>query len=459
MDQIPIRNIYISPDRQRQEIKQAKVAELAVSIQAHGLLSPIVIEPLDRTRFIDAPPHCTHRLLAGYRRLLSHALLKIPEIAFTLKENVDAVEAEEIELDENLMRENLTWQDEVKAKARLVEIRKQKYGEGVREVAEHIGESRGETWEDARLAKAMEVMPELAHAKNKTQAQNKLRLAVRRANLTEKAEEIRTSAKAINTDLSTRVRLGDSVILAKDIQSESVHLVLTDPPYGINLDQGETKKGSPHPTIYGEGENDATYDIQDLTALIAKEAFRVLVPDAHAYFWFDIKAHGKILHLLTEAGFTVDPIPLLWVKPGPGQVNHPESRWGSGYEAAFFCRKGNRALLKQGQSNVLSHDPVPPKKKIHPVEKPVALLRQLIESSTAPAEIVVDFFGGSGSTGEAASQLGRDFLLFEKDPAYHAGILERLSGVIIGKSSASMDKASDDYDPLAALEELDGGNY
>ena len=167
----------------------------------------------------------------------------------------------------------------------------------------------------------------------------------------------------------------------------------------------------------------------DLTARVAKEAYRLLKDDTHAYFWFDIKAYAKIYRCLSEAGFTVEPIPLLWVKPGPGQVNHPDSRWGSGYEAAFFCRKGKRPLLKQGQSNVLTHDPVPSKNKIHPVEKPTSLIRQLIETSTAPGEIILDFFGGSGSTAEAALQLQRDFRICEKDQAYHAGIIERLTGV------------------------------
>ena len=79
-----------------------------------------------------------------------------------------------MELDENLMRENLPWQDEVAAKRRIYEIRKVKYGEGTREVAEHVGDSKGEFWEDMRLATAMTAIPELADSKNKSQAQNKL---------------------------------------------------------------------------------------------------------------------------------------------------------------------------------------------------------------------------------------------------------------------------------------------
>ena len=120
---LPIRSVYISPDRQRKKINEPRVSELAVSIQAHGLIEPIVVEPLNRELYPMAPAHCIYHLVAGYRRLLAHALIKKPEIAATLRSNLTALEAEEIELDENLLRENLEWQDEVSAKARILKIR------------------------------------------------------------------------------------------------------------------------------------------------------------------------------------------------------------------------------------------------------------------------------------------------------------------------------------------------
>lgn len=421
---VDIREIFIPPARQRTVVKESAVAELAVSIQAKGQLHPLTIAPLDRVRFPDAAAHLKYQLIAGYRRLLASALLKLPTVKAELRENLTQLEQEEIELDENLQRENLSWQEEVKAKARLVDLRKQLYGDSIRDVAAHVGESRGELWEDQRLAKAIELIPELANSKNKTQAQNKLRLLQRRETLTAKAAELQAGkGDPALLEYEGKVKLGDAVTIAKTWPSGVFHCVITDPPYGINLDSGETKKGNNHPAIYA----DDTYDVMDLYAQIVPEAYRVLQENTHAYFFFDIKQYARIYRLLTEAGFTVDAIPLLWVKPGSGQVNHPDSRWGSGYEACFYCRKGNRALLKQGQSNVLNHDPVPSNKKIHPVEKPVSLLRQLIETSTVPGEVVVDFFGGSGSTAEAAMQTGRNFLICEKDPAFHAGILERLA--------------------------------
>ena len=440
--QVNIPDIYIPPNRQRQKVNESRVAELAISIQQDGLLHPIVVAPLDRVRFPDVPAHLKYQLVSGYRRLIATASLKVTEIAVNLRENLSPLQLKEIELNENLQREDLPFQDEVRAKAEMYELRKELYGDGFRELAQHLNESRGEVWEDVQLAKAIESHPELAKAKNKTQANNKLRLLRRRDRLEQDAVD--RESTGLVTDFDHKIFLGDCLVITSDWNDGCCQLVLTDPPYGINLDKGETKKGNPHPEVY----EDDTYDILDLTARAAKLAFRLLAPNTHAYFWFDIKAHAKVLRILQDAGFTVDPIPLLWIKPGPGQVNHPDSRWGSGYEACFFCRKGNRALLKQGQSNILAYDPVPPAKKIHPTEKPTALLRQLIETSTAPSETVVDLFGGSGSTAEAAIQTGRNFLLCEKDPSYHEGILQRL-GNLEGPNTFQ----KGEFDPLAGEEE------
>jgi ParB/RepB/Spo0J family partition protein len=454
---IPLTSVLIPADRQRQRINDGKLAELATSIAQHGLIEPIVVCPVDRVRFPDAPQRCEYQLVAGYRRYLAHAKIRRTEISAIFRDDVtDRLEQEEIELDENLLRENLTYQEEVSAKKRIYEIRRKKYGDGIRDVADHVGESKTEFWEDVRLAEAIEVFPELAESKNKTQAQNKLRLLMRRADLTQKASELKAKAKsAIQSDevdsIIYKVKLGDCLQIVKGWNDGCLHCVITDPPYGINLHVGETKKGSPHPEIY----DDDTYDIMDLTWMMAKEAFRLLQDNTHAYFFFDIKQYHKVFSMLRDVGFTVEPIPLVWVKPGPGQVNHPDSRWGSGYEACFFCRKGNRALLRQGQSNVLSHDPVPTARKVHAVEKPVSLLRQLIETSTAPGETVADFFAGSGSLGEAAIQTGRNFLLCEKDKAYHAGIVERLTKLIGTVESEPAPQEASKYDPLGGSEDDD----
>jgi site-specific DNA-methyltransferase (adenine-specific) len=245
------------------------------------------------------------------------------------------------------------------------------------------------------------------------------------------------------SNYANKVKFGDCLEIMKGWNDGCAQLIVTDPPYGINLDVGETKKGNPHPEVYSDDPG-AT---MDLVYLVAKECYRILIPDAHAYFFFDIKAYPKVFSLLSDVGFLIDPIPLIWVKNQSGQVNHPDSRFGSAYEACFFMRKGSRALLKQGASNVLKIDCVPPGKKIHPTEKPVALLQALIEFSSVPGETIVDPFGGSGSTAEAAILSGRNFLTCERDKGYYAGILERLARLEaqsnVSSSRMSEDEASD----------------
>jgi DNA modification methylase len=100
------------------------------------------------------------------------------------------------------------------------------------------------------------------------------------------------------------------------------------------------------------------------------------------------------------------------------------------------------------------HDPVPGGKKIHPTEKPTSLIRQLIESSTAPGETVIDFCAGSGSLAEAAIQTGRNFLVCEKDPAFHAGIIDRLNN-LKSQSGVGVEVPlpGSKYDPMAGSEE------
>ncbi len=62
----------------------------------------------------------------------------------------------------------------------------------------------------------------------------------------------------------------------------------------------------------------------------------------------------------------------------------------------------------------------------HPAQKPLAVLRRLVELASGPGDLVVDPFMGVGSTGVAAVELGRRFLGFELDPAYTAAAEARL---------------------------------
>ena len=99
--------------------------------------------------------------------------------------------------------------------------------------------------------------------------------------------------------------------------------------------------------------------------------------------------------------------------------------YASNYESFFLCHKGRRDLNRPGISNVFTHPRLSPQRKVHPTEKPTSLLRDLIEQSSAPGELVVDPFAGSSSTLVAAFECKRRAWGVELDKEYHAqGVLK-----------------------------------
>ena len=214
---IKLNRIRIPENRQRQVINSDRIATLAVSMNGPaGQLHPITVI-VDGENF---------SLIAGYRRVLAARQLKWEEIEAEVKENLTPLELEEIELDENLQRDDLSYQEECKAKLRMLVLRKKLYGEGVDEVSEHIGEAKTTFWEDARLAQAAEVIPELFKAKNKSQAQAKLRLAIRREALMVMAEK-RSEEKGKDWGtVAENVHLGDCLQVMRGFTDGCVSLVL-----------------------------------------------------------------------------------------------------------------------------------------------------------------------------------------------------------------------------------------
>src|SRR3569623_1953474 len=64
--------------------------------------------------------------------------------------------------------------------------------------------------------------------------------------------------------------------------------------------------------------------------------------------------------------------------------------------------------------------------KLHPTQKPEALLHRILMATTAPGDVVLDPFFGTGTTGAVARRLGRHFIGIERDPGYAAGALRRI---------------------------------
>ena len=403
---IDIEKIKIG-DRQRKGVSD--VEKLAISIQKYGLIHPVVI---DRD----------FGLIAGFRRVEAHRLLKLTEIEVNFRDQLSELEKKEIELEENIQRQDLSWIEIVNAKKELDEIKRRIYGYadrfnpegwGLDDTAQALGESVVMTRRDILLAKALEVMPELAKCKTKTDAFKALkseRGKMVRAELVARAEE---KFKSEPQESLIQVIHGDCISVMKELDSESFHMAISDPPFGVGLDSMVGATGS-SVMPYGDKKEDMFRLYEESIVEVA----RLLKANSHFYQFFPIgEDYGWYLEKLRKSFDYVDAIPIVWVKNKGGFTVDARFRYQPRYQPIFFCSKGRRAL-KMGleNGNVLTFNVV--EGKLHPAEAPPELMEVFIEQSSLPGESVLDPFGGSGATGVAAKRTKRRATLIEVKEDY-----------------------------------------
>jgi site-specific DNA-methyltransferase (adenine-specific) len=116
---------------------------------------------------------------------------------------------------------------------------------------------------------------------------------------------------------------------------------------------------------------------------------------------------------------------MVWIKPNakPNLNGHGP---GKGHEMiqAYYSGGGRAKWNGGGKTGVFIHNR--PAKPVHPTEKPVALMKELVRLFTNPGDVIFDPFMGSGSTGVAALELGRRFIGVEKDPVYFCLARDRI---------------------------------
>jgi site-specific DNA-methyltransferase (adenine-specific) len=217
--------------------------------------------------------------------------------------------------------------------------------------------------------------------------------------------------------LLDKVLLLDNRDLFAQLPDESVDLVLTDPPY--------KNYRSNRPVAHQKLKRVAVKQF-DLP-LFARESFRVLKPGGHLYCWCDHLTYPAIRLELEAAGFQYKNC-LVWVKNNHGSGDL-KGNWAPQHEFVLFVTKGKgRPLqgkrrpnvffrrLEDGTTNFIPK--VSNYRFDHGTTKPVELLRIIIQAASAPGEIVLDPYGGSGSTAEACILEGRRFILSEVDADY-----------------------------------------
>lgn len=211
------------------------------------------------------------------------------------------------------------------------------------------------------------------------------------------------------------------------LEAGSVDLVLTDPPYGIGW--APTSKHKRNPKLFGLMENDdGSLPVLSILAMCL-----VLLKRHRHVYCFGLRDFGDLP--------IASPTELIWDKGmlGIGNLSVP---WAPSHEPILFgvynSSKQNRldgdgrlaARLRRG--SVLRVPRVNGSAVVrHPTEKPVLLLRQLIESSSLFGEVVLDCFMGSGSTLVAARLEGRRAIGIEINEAYCEVAVKRLQQQVL----------------------------
>lgn len=143
------------------------------------------------------------------------------------------------------------------------------------------------------------------------------------------------------------------------------------------------------------------------------EVFRVLKQGTHCYIMVNARNLTRLQCAAEEAGFAFQNI-LIWEK---NNVT-PNRYYMQQAEYILLLRKGPaRTINNPGTSNVLKVPNIIGR-KVHPTEKPVELMKILIENSSQPGDTVLDPFMGSGSTGVACIENDRRFIGIEIDKKY-----------------------------------------
>lgn len=214
----------------------------------------------------------------------------------------------------------------------------------------------------------------------------------------------------------------------KNIPDGSVDVIITDPPYFINMGHAGSKTNARAGASEQLNTNRCFNDLAICTPFFSqlfREFKRVLKEDGSFYFFTDWRGYAYYFPLL-NAELPVRNM-LVWdKKSGPGSfysfahellvfgTYKPKTKKGVGTNVLRYAAFSSGAARTDGE-------------KVHPTQKPVELISKLIEDSTEPGAVVLDTFMGSGTTAVACIKTGRNYIGFEIDEGYHAIAEQRVA--------------------------------
>lgn len=417
--EIEISKIIVPENRQRK--KPQGIEELAGSIGRIGQINAIVI-----TRdFV---------LVAGERRLLACIYLGWTKIYCRFTDELDPDELAFIELEENVRREELPWKEEALAFVSYCDLLSRRLG---RDNLTRTEIANALNWSTSTVHKYITVGRELTKGSAKVEGATSLQSAF---NLLQRAEErkvetelaqldyvsiVNDLVKADPKDLAARVETeapafgtGASPVAqppktmgveAAITQADFLHICSTyagpkfnlvhcDFPYGVGMDESE-QGGSASKTTYTDTP-EIYFDL--LNALILARD-RLLMPSAHILFWFSMNFYSETKEKFEQAGFSVNPFPLIWHKTDlRGILPDPQRGGRRTYETALLVSQGDRKIVSPV---AMSHAAPTARPQLHISQKPQPVLEHFFRMLVDENTVFLDPTCGSGTSLCAAEKL------------------------------------------------------
>jgi ParB family chromosome partitioning protein len=368
------------------------VDEMAESLSERGQLQAIVVLE-------------NGELVIGERRVRAAQKLEWPTIRADVVQVNDKIEKMEMELDENVRRKSMTWQEVAMLEKAIFDMKSDKNPKwSQRKQAEMRGTAVSGVNMRIQLAEAMELIPELGECETQDEAWKEYKKLEEAAAVHHMRERVPESIKQAPKWAADHFMVGDALYEMERQPGAKFDFAEIDPPYAIDLVARKSRNEDTGPDDeYNEIDEDE-YPAFFETA--ATEVFRVLKQHSFAVFWYGLQHHCLVYDTLTRIGFAVNPIPAIWYKGTVGQTAQPDIALASCYEPFFLARKGQPRMFRQGRSNVFPFQPLAPSRKIHRTERPQELMQEILGTILFPgSEILVPFLG-SGATLRAAYKLG-----------------------------------------------------
>jgi DNA modification methylase len=232
-----------------------------------------------------------------------------------------------------------------------------------------------------------------------------------------------------------RLMCGDSTSIdavEKLMDGRKADMVFTDPPYGVEYQSNMRTKSAKFDVLAND---DAFLDIAPII-----EAFSA----GWVFVWTSWKVQSKWIDLLAGFGYPTNIV--IWHKPGGG-IGDLKRTFSSDYEVALVWHRGAELCGKRiGSVWKINKDGA--QTYMHPTQKPVALSVEAMDKASLAGSLVLDLFGGSGSTLIGAEQTARNCRMMELDPKYCDVIITRWQEFT--GQTATLEATGQTYDELQA---------